>query len=318
MYAGGLSHISAGAWVPEQLVHYVAAVSGRRACLCGDYAAYTMDGHATLVAYPWAADATVISGATGLSDASGLSGASDALEALAQAEAPRLAEALESLAAMGCARVTVLAPFALPASLPGAVPGAIVSARDSYWQIALPGTRPGQKLRNLLKRAAQEVTVRQEAFGTGHQALVARYLAERDLPPGTRAIFSALPAYAGLAGQAGVNLGLYSARRSDGSLAGFAVGDFSGLHSAFYMFAFRARNAPPGTADLLLKHILLRAKVMGHRRLNLGLGVNPGIAFFKQKWGATPLLPYVESQWTRQSPSSFLGGLRRLFRGTFL
>ena len=31
--------------------------------------------------------------------------------------------------------------------------------------------------------------------------------------------------------------------------------------------------------------------------LNLGLGINPGVAFFKRKWNARPWLPYVETSW---------------------
>lgn len=359
MYAGGLSHISAGAWVPEQLTHYVEAVSGRTARLCGGHAAYIMAGQAALVAYPLAVDALDANSpcapahspdagrlcppayATDAAAASSLAKTTDAAAACAptastslprgaperagtglrqasDGEAAQLAEALEALAAMGCDRVSILAPFRCA--------GAAVVQTDCYWQIALPCPPERQKVRNLLRRAATEARVDEDDFGPGHQALVAAYLAARPLPPGTRAIFAALPAYARLAGSPGLNVRLYSARRQDGSLAGFAIGDFTGLHTAFYMFAFRARNAPPGTADLLLRRILTQAEVMGHRRLNLGLGVNPGIAFFKQKWGASPLLPYVESAWPLQGrsgghsdggagggPSGIIRGLRRLF-----
>jgi hypothetical protein len=37
--------------------------------------------------------------------------------------------------------------------------------------------------------------------------------------------------------------------------------------------------------------------------MNLGLGVNAGVAFFKRKWGAAPFLPYVEVSWDIAAPS---------------
>ncbi len=46
-------------------------------------------------------------------------------------------------------------------------------------------------------------------------------------------------------------------------------------------------------------------------RMNLGLGVNPGIRRFKEKWGAGRCLPYVETSWETGSAGFFA----RLFRG---
>jgi hypothetical protein len=43
--------------------------------------------------------------------------------------------------------------------------------------------------------------------------------------------------------------------------------------------------------------LLEEARQHGQTRMNLGLGVNAGISFFKRKWGAEPFLPYVEVSW---------------------
>ncbi|MFH1627942.1 MAG: hypothetical protein ABIE47_04380 [Pseudomonadota bacterium] len=31
----------------------------------------------------------------------------------------------------------------------------------------------------------------------------------------------------------------------------------------------------------------------GKKYINLGLGINPGVAFFKEKWGGVVFLPYA-------------------------
>ena len=55
------------------------------------------------------------------------------------------------------------------------------------------------------------------------------------------------------------------------------------------MFAFRAEYAPPGVADLLLEAVIAEAEGRGHGLVNLGLGIDGGIEFFKRS-GATPCL----------------------------
>ena len=84
------------------------------------------------------------------------------------------------------------------------------------------------------------------------------------------------------------------------------------------MFSFRHPEAPPGTADLLLDALVRKSVEFGHMNMNLGLGINGGIGFFKKKWGALPCLPYVETSWSFGSVTSEARGvggwLRRLFR----
>ena len=75
------------------------------------------------------------------------------------------------------------------------------------------------------------------------------------------------------------------------------VGDYSALRTAFYMFAFRQHDSPPGTSDALLDTLIHEAVKRGHSQLNLGLGISDGIGFFKKKWNARPAMPYVETSW---------------------
>ncbi|MDL2316704.1 GNAT family N-acetyltransferase, partial [Desulfovibrio sp. OttesenSCG-928-A18] len=303
MFGSSLAHIGADALIPEQLPGYVHAVSGRKAGLCQGHVVYTHEGHAVLAAFPGSGEyerEAASSGGEALRlwrERARLWASAPGADGFgcppAFPQAAPLTGALEELA-VNCRKITVLAPFC-PSESP---PGAFVSG-DLYWQIPLPVPAPGVKLRNMLRRAERELQLAPEAWGADHQALVLQYLGTRPLSQGTRSIFSALPVYVG--GGAGDGLSgtvlLLAARRADGTLAAFAVGDFSGLSTAFYMFAFRSRDAPPGASDLLLWALAEHGTRLGHQRLNLGLGINSGISFFKKKWQAEPLLPYVECSW---------------------
>lgn len=103
---------------------------------------------------------------------------------------------------------------------------------------------------------------------------------------------------------------LFAARDCEGALQGFAVGDYTALGTVFYLFAFRAPESPPGTADALLDALAAEGIRRGHTLLNLGLGINPGIVFFKRKWNATILRPHVETSWAVQRPQE--AGLARV------
>ena len=139
-----------------------------------------------------------------------------------------------------------------------------------------------------------------------HAALVEDFCRARALEPGSVHIFRHLEAYLAAAPQAR----LFSARCRDGGLAGCAIGDYSSFSTAFYMFAFRCPDAPPGTADALLAALAAEAEARGHGLLNLGLGIHPGVAFFKKKWGASLFLPCVETGWSvRAAKKSWLARL---------
>jgi hypothetical protein len=271
-----LARVTAEAAVPEQVVPFVCAVGGLTPRMVGSCVFFSAEGEGVLVGYPL----------------------HDPLDLSAMSQAVDLA-----LAAPGLKRITVLGP-----ARPAQAPKGADMEEDWYYALPLPPPAPGQKLKNLLRRAGRELIVEESRLWEDeHAALIRRYLDERLLSPGTRHIFRELPRY--LASSEGSLL--LSARLPDGRLAAFAVGEFAALRTAFFMFCFRAEGlAPPGSADLLLSGLLERASERGHVRMNLGLGVNEGIRFFKRKWGASPFLPYVQTSWTVGSP----GVLSRLAR----
>jgi MoaA/NifB/PqqE/SkfB family radical SAM enzyme len=271
------AHITAQALVPEQLVEYVTAVGQSRPVLCGECAAYDLEGNRTLVAYR-----------------SGGAPGEDMEEVMNAAVAAATADG-------ACANLTVLGP-----ARPRLAPADAVRHEDAYAFIFLPPANPGQNLRNMLRRGARECAVSEESWLPEHERLVRGYLASRPLEAGTRHIFARIPDY--LAASPGAVL--FAARDSASRLRAFAAGDFSSLTTAFYMFAFRGSDCPPGVADVLLQAIVARAQESGHRFVNLGLGVNRGIAAFKSKWSPTVSLPCVRTGWTLGTRAASGGNAR--------
>ncbi len=288
--------LAALALVPEQLAAYVRAVAGLRPYFVCGFAVYAQGDSAVLAGYP----------AAGTPWLQLFAGAEDY-----PAPVQGLDEAIDEVCGKkGLKRITVLAPRRPSAAPVGKV--GYTEKRDCYLALKLPSVAGGPdfsgvqngKLRNMLRRAAREVKVRHEAWGEDCAALVKHYISNRALAGGTRHIFSQLQSYAGAPG-----ISLFAARDGAGVLQGFCIADFTPLDTAFYMFAFRRREAPPGTADLLLAALVEEAQAKGYAQVNLGLEINGGIAFFKRKWGARPFLPLVECSWALAPKPGFLGAL---------
>jgi len=265
-----LERVTAGAVVPEQVIAYVRAVSEAAPSLFGSCVGYRSGERIVLVGYP-------------LEDPRDEARMSRAVE--------------EALSSPGLGRITVLGP-----ARPTQAPPAAESRADAYFALALPAPPREPKLRSLLRRAARELVLETEGpFGREHAELVARYLRERELAEGTRRIFGRIPRVLETCPEAR----LFSARLADGRLAAFAVGEFSPLTTACFLFCFRDRDlAPPGSADFVLAALVAEAERRGHVRVNLGLGVNGGIAFFKRKWGAAAFLPCIETSWAPGRPQA--------------
>lgn len=275
-----LARVTAAAVVPEQVVVYVRAVAGSKPRMFGSCVGYSSGVEVVLVGYPL----------------------HDPLDATAMAAAVDLA-----LQAPELERITVIGP-----TRPPQAPETGETVEDQYYALPLPEPAAGQKLKSLLRRAGRDVRlVSGRRFEGDHAALVQRYLDERPLAAGTRKIFRRLASYV----EASAGSLVVSARRPDGRLAAFSVGEFASLSTAFFMFCFRDPDlAPPGSSDFTLSGLLQEARQRGQTRMNLGLGVSDGIRFFKRKWGAEPFLPYVETSWRPAAPG-LLARLRGLFRG---
>ncbi|MDO5536035.1 MAG: translation initiation factor IF-2 [Desulfovibrionaceae bacterium] len=209
-------------------------------------------------------------------------------------------------------RLTVLSPFR-----PSAAPENAHCREDACWTVDLPVIPPKGKLANMLRRAAGcvDITIG-DAWTQEHEDLVALASANLAGREGERRLSEESGLLFGRVGRYVRNgegrACCYSARRRDtGTLCGLVVADHAAYMTSFYLFAFRAPDAPPGTADALLHALLEHSRALGQQRCNLGLGIHPGIHFFKRKWGARPFLPFVECSWDKPSHSLFsrLSGL---------
>ena len=47
-----------------------------------------------------------------------------------------------------------------------------------------------------------------------------------------------------------------------------------------------------------MREMIREASAQGKRFMNMGLGIDPGVTFFKTKWGGRPFLPYIGCEYT--------------------
>jgi hypothetical protein len=236
------------AYIPEQLLHYFTAISQTEPFLLEDCVCYAGERLVNLIAYP-------------LSSSPEDFNPDRVLE-----------KAVERLKP---AQVAVISPSSIEVE-PLAV---LEKESDYYYLLELENLCLGKKLRSGIRSAGRRLEVREGEFGEEHLALVEEFL-QRGVEERVKELFLRLPDYASLREPL-----LLEARRHS-KLVAFSIFDFS-KRFAFYMFNFISRrNYVPGASDLLLYHAIQRALAGGKRLMNLGLGINRGVARFKEKWGA--------------------------------
>jgi hypothetical protein len=162
---------------------------------------------------------------------------------------------------------------------------------DHYYRLDLSSLSVSQKLRNMLKRAGRELSVKKTAdFDEEHKQMIAEFLKTHPVEEATGVIFNRIDEYL----SSSPNVRIFDARNERGELVAFDVAEFTPKDYALYMFNFGSdARYVPGASDLLLSEIIQEAKTAGKKFINLGLGINPGVAFFKKKWGGVVFLPYA-------------------------
>jgi hypothetical protein len=247
------------AYVPEHLSHYVTAVSQTEPFLIDDFLVHVKNDHFIFVGYP-------------LRDPWGEKQMVKVLENAVKRFKPK--------------NVALTAP-AIPSSLKNCVH----SPPDHYYRLDLSSISISQKLRNMLKRAGGVLSVEQSnRFDEGHRRMIAEFLKTHPLDEATRFIFQRIDHYLSSSKTARI----FDARTGRGELVAFDVAEFRPTDYALYMFNFSsAALYVPGASDLLLSEVIQQAKAEKKKYINLGLGINPGVTFFKEKWGGVVFLPHA-------------------------
>lgn len=251
--------IAENAYVPEHMTHYVTAVSQAEPFLFGDFLAYIIKDHLIFIGYPIREDF----------------------------DEKRMKKALDDATSRFKPReVALVAPAVFHAwSNSRRLPS------DVYYRLDLSSASTPQKVRNMITRADRELSVEKvNIFREEHMHLVGEFVSSHPLDEATRLIFKRIPEYI----SSGRTAWVFEARNRNRELVALDVAEFGAKHYAFYMFNFTSRaRFVPGASDLLLAELIQHAKSEEKRYINLGLGINPGVTFFKKKWGGVSFLPYT-------------------------
>jgi len=247
------------AYIPEHLTHYVTAISQAEPFLFDDFLAYVNHHRLIFVGYP-----------------------------LEQAfDEKRMGKNLEKAIKRFKPRNVALTAPVLPTSLRNFAH----SPSDHYYRLDLSSISVSQKLRNMLKRADRELSVKKNTdFEEEHKQMITEFLKTHPVDEATGFIFNKINEYL----SSSPNVRVFDARNERGELVAFDVAEFTPKDYALYMFNFGSdARYVPGASDLLLSEVIQEAKRAGKKFINLGLGINPGVTFFKKKWGGVVFLAYA-------------------------
>jgi len=252
-------YIEDHAYVPEHIPQYVTAISQTEPFLFEDFLVYVKKDHFIFIGYPL----------------------------LESFEEKRMKIALEdAIKRFKPESVSLTAP-AIPSSLNDHPH----PPSDHYYRLDLSALSISQKLRNMLNRAGRELSVgRGRNFDEEHSKMVDNFLETHPVDEGTRFIFKRIGKYL----SSSTTAWIFNARNNRGELIAFDIAEFKPKDYTLYMFNFRSRtHYVPGGSDLLLSEVIQQAKTEKKKYINLALGINPGVIFFKKKWGGAPFLPYT-------------------------
>jgi hypothetical protein len=249
-------HIYTNAYVPEHLVDYVSAISDAEPFLFEQYLCYKRDETLIFIGYP-------------LGVPFDQKQMESNLEVAAKALKPRIVALVAPI--IGLSRVRP-----------------IQRSADSYYRVDLDGFIASLGVQSMVRRASRELSVEAgKEWGKEHVALITDFLSSHEVSEETERIFTRIPEYMASTTTAL----LLSARNHEGILIALDVADYRSKDYAFYMFNFASReHYVPGASDLLLNELITIAQQKDKRFINLGLAINKGITFFKQKWGGVPFL----------------------------
>lgn len=204
----------------------------------------------------------------------------------AQAFSKALQTVLERTGATRCHTLT-------PTPLPGHENDVV--KRDVYYLLDTARPVPS-RMRNVARRAAERLRLEVgTAFTSGHRRLWAEFLARVSMDDNVQALYARVE---DMLATPDCEIELLNAWTEEGELAACLVVDTFMPRFDTYVLGAHSKKVPaPHASDALFALMIERAGQRKKPWLHLGLGVGPGIARFKKKWGGFPAFPYVESRW---------------------
>ncbi len=172
---------------------------------------------------------------------------------------------------------------------------------DRYYTLELEGFEATGSLRRMVRKAGERLTVRQSMTFTRQHERLGREFVKRTRPgPRIETLLSRIPAY--LAGNK--HSLVLEAWTGEGFLSAFYVVDLAASGFGVYVIGCHSKKRyVTGASDLLFSEMVQICQKAGKARIHLGLGVNPGIRRFKEKWGGVPGLSYEMCEWVIKKPS---------------
>jgi hypothetical protein len=161
---------------------------------------------------------------------------------------------------------------------------------DTYFTLTYDDFDSKEPLRRVAEKATSRLMVEvTREMGLEHERLIQGFM-ERETPESLiQEFYHAMPDYV-LRSETALVL---NARDFNGRLTAFYVLDLAAHNFATYVVGCHSKeNYVPHASDLLFFEMVNMARESGKANVQLGLGVNPGIRRFKEKWGGKPTLSY--------------------------
>ncbi len=190
------------------------------------------------------------------------------------------------------------------------VKACVERSTDSYYTLNLPALAPSGTLGRMVRKAKEAGTVERSSQLTQvHRTLAQEFVTRAAPPPRIRELLFRMWDYVGIAEGAAVA----NVWDRQGRLAAFFVIDCAPKDFVTYVIGCHSKtNNISGASDLLVADMIALGTDLGKRFIHLGIGVNPGIRAFKEKWGGMPTIPYELCELTFRKASlmdSILGAV---------
>ena len=161
---------------------------------------------------------------------------------------------------------------------------------DTYYTLTYDDFDNKESLRRIAEKATSRLMIEvTREMGPEHETLIKEFV-ERERPDSLiEEFYHAMPDYVLRSATALV----LNARDFNDGLSAFYVLDLGANAFATYVVGCHSKeHYVPHASDLLFFEMVNMARESGKGYVHLGLGVNPGIRRFKEKWGGKPTLTY--------------------------